>query len=202
MKNPSTEMSKMMKIMEAYMGKQDGSDIEYEPSKNGDKITAKVSGHLSASLTKMAKNIDHISKLQEEIDLLSKETKADAREVMSDLFTAEDEVRTRVVETRSFSITLTKTPKPTETVKYTKVLEEFTEHLTPELIQILEDIKAKHTTVTQKAASLSYKANESIITNPLIKIQKYLQKFLPFVDKWCSSYDKKLDSLKLSLETV
>lgn len=199
MKNPSTEMAKMMKIMEAgYMGKADGSDIDYKTSPKGDKVTATVSGHLSAKYTKLAQNIDKIKILQAEIDELTEQTKQEARGAITDLFTAEDEVRTRVVETVSFTLKLTKTPEPTVTVKYAKVLEELESHLTPELLTVLEDLKSKFSSTVQKSAALSFAPKESVDLSegPLDKMKAFFAKFLSYIDSWCSKYDSKLAALK------
>lgn len=200
--NPSAEMAKVMKIMEdGYMGKADGSDIDYKTSPKGDKVTATVKGHLSAKYTKLAQNISKIKELQSEIDELTETTKQEARDTIGDLFTAEDEVRTRVVETVSFTLKLTKTPEPTNTVKYAKVLEELEEHLTPELIEVLNDLKSKFTSTVQKAAALSFAPKESVglEEGPMDKFKGFFTKFLSYIDGWCSKYDAKLDALKAQI---
>lgn len=197
--NPSKEMAKMMKIMEdGYLGKSDGSDVDYETSSSGDKVTATVKGHLSARYTKLAKNIDRIKQLQAELDETVAQTKQDARDAISDLFAAEDEVRTRVVETVSFTLKLTRTPDPTTTVKYAKVLSELEKSLTPELIQVLEGLKQKFSSTVQKSAALSFAPKESagISEGPLDKMSAFFAKFLSYIDNWCSKYDMKLAKLQ------
>ena len=198
MKNPTSEMAKVMKIMEAgYMGKADGSDVDYKISPKGDKVTASVKGHLSAKYTKLAQNIDKIKTLQSEIEELTEQTKQDARGAISDLFTAEDEVRTRVVETVSFSLKLTKTPEPTTTTKWASVVSELLE-LQPQLIDVLETLKAKHSSVVQKSAALSFAPKESIELEegPMDALSAFFSKLLSYVDKWCTRYDASLDALK------
>lgn len=170
--------------------------VEYSDSKN--KVTATVKGHTSAKYTKLAKNIKKIQELQKEIEVLEEEAKADARSTISDLFKAEDEVKTRVVDTVSFTLTLSKTPEPTQTVAYAKVMKELEGHLTPELIEVLEDLKAKFTTTVQKQASLKMVAKESIDLEEGVidKLKDYFKKFLNTITNWCTKYDTELDKLK------
>ena len=105
------------------------------------KVTAKLSSYKSAEFTRLAKNMMRIDELTTELKQLQSDVKQARREDVAELFDVEDAVFTRVVETKSAYFKLTKDPKPTETPQYKTILEEFAQHLTPELIQVLEVLK-------------------------------------------------------------
>lgn len=167
-------------------------DIEYEVT--ADKVIARLRSYNSQVYTKLAQKTLRIKELSEEIKALEEDVKQSHREHIADLFSAEDTVRTRVVETVSLMATITKDPKATETVKYAKVLEELEKSLTPELIQVLTSLKDKFTTTTQKAPALKIEVNEGVFD----KLGEYFTKFKNFIMGWASKYDAKLDALKAS----
>lgn len=168
-------------------------DFEYD----ADKVIANLTSHDSMVYTKLAQKVQRIEELEDEIKALKLEVKSDTRVHVADLFKAEDVVRTRVIETVSFILTLSKNPKPTETVQYAKVIGELEKHLTPELITLLESLKSQFKTVTQKEPSLKITPRDEVKegedSNPL---SSYGEKLLSFVNGWASSYDNKLDALK------
>lgn len=160
-----------------------------------DKAVVNLRGTDSMVYTKLAQKVNRIEALEKEIKELKADVKTEAKIYVADLFAAEDEVRTRVINTVSFILTLSKNPKPTETVQYSKVLMALEKQLTPELIVVLENLKAQFTTVTQKDPSLKIEPkNESISLTE--GIGDYFRKFLSFITNWANSYDKKLNALK------
>jgi len=168
------------------------ADIEFE--RGADKVVATLKSYNSQSYTKLAQKVERIEALEEEIKALKLQVKSEAKEHVHSLFEAEDTVRTRVVDTISFIITLSKDPKPTETVQYAKVIAELEKHLTPELIVLLENLKAQFKTVTQKEPSL--KIAKKDLKESANAFVRYTDKFNNFVDKWAVRYDDKLDTLK------
>lgn len=149
-----------------------------------DTVIARLSSTESRKYSKLASNLREIKELEEAISTRRKEVEDEARDLIQDLFEADDIIHTRVVETVSFILTLSKQPKPTTSVKYAEVLKELEQHLTPELIKVLENIKTKFSSVSQKSASLKTELNESS--------SNYLDK----IEHWASKYDKCLDHLK------
>ena len=127
--------------------------------------------------------------LEDDIKKIKEDIKAATKQDIQSLFDAEDAIKTRVVETVSFSLVLSKDPKPSETVKYKEVLEELSKNLTPDLIAKLEELKKKYVTVTQKSASLTLK--ESIFDT--------LKTFFKSIVSWGNSFDSKLAKLKKKL---
>ena len=142
------------------------------------KVTAKLSSYKSAEFTRLAKNMMRIDELTTELKQLQSDVKQARREDVAELFDVEDAVFTRVVETKSAYFKLTKDPKPTETPQYKTILEEFAQHLTPELIQVLEVLKKKHVTITQKEPALTYEPISEADNDGLLnKIRNWLPKF-------------------------
>ena len=162
-----------IKLIEARL---EHPDVSY--TDDNSKVTAKLSSYKSAEFTRLAKNMVRIDELTTELKQLQSDVKQQRREDVAELFDVEDAVFTRVVETKSAYFKLTKDPKPTESPQYKTIIEEFEKHLTPELIQVLEVLKKKHVTITQKEPALTYEpiaeADDSGLLN---KIRKWLPKF-------------------------
>lgn len=215
-----TDASKMrgyLKLFEAeadYVGPNTSDQISYsaEGSKGKiTKVTAFLKSYLSGRYTKLGRDLLRITEITEELKTLQAQTKQDARELLADLFHAEDAAYTRVVDTVGFVFHMSKDPAPTASVSYAKVLKELESHLTPELLNVLETLKAKHTSApVQKAASLSatdknapkpVAAEESIEEGILAegifdKLKGFFKKLAQEVKAWGVSYDSKLDALK------
>lgn len=170
-------------ILEA---RRDG--VEYRDTEK--QVVASLVSHQSATYTKLAQKVERIGQLKEEIKQLEDEVKQSTREDIADLFDAEDAVKTRVVETMSFILTLSKDPAATRIPKYKDILEALTEHLTPELITILEELKSQMVTVVQKSPSLKIQSLREGI------VQRLFARLKQFISRWGSQYDQKLDALR------
>jgi len=177
-------------------GRRSDSNISYEVEPT--KVIAKLASYKSAEYTRLAKNLERIDRLEKMTKALKEQVKQDTRDHVADLFSADDTVRTRVVETVSFVFQLTKDPKATTTYKYAEIVKELTSHLTPELITVLESLKKKYEGSTQKAPALSVSKNESLDLNEGVwdRITAVLRKFKNAIMNWATGYDKKLDALK------
>jgi len=166
-------------------------ELEYsEPSET--EVIAHLKSYNSQVYTKLAQKVERISVLEEEIKQLKEQVKQETRDNITDLFDAEDAARTRVVDTISFIMTLSKDPKATQAPKYKEILEALTEHLTPELIVVLEGLKQSMVTVTQKAPALRIRQkdlDEGIAATIGEKAKN-------LINRWGMNYDKKLTQLK------
>jgi glutamyl/glutaminyl-tRNA synthetase len=200
-----------MMLLEAnYERPHDGDpNVDYVETgaKKGEvtKVVANLSSFASGKYSRLAKNIARMQKIAQETLELESSIKADARETIADLFAAEDAAYTRVVETVSFTLQITKDPKAATTVSYVKVLEELQQHLTPELIKVLESIKAKFSTVNApKPPSLTHSAkedgvgyDEGISESPMLsKMSEFFKKYLNKIISWGETYDQRLAALK------
>jgi uncharacterized protein (UPF0335 family) len=161
------------------------------------KVVAKLYSYNSQIYTKLAQKVQRIEQLEAEMKQLKEEVKASTRGDVADLFDAEDAVKTRVVETVSFIIQLSKDPKETVSPKYKDILEALSTHMTPELITMMESLKKQMVTVTQKSPSLKITPKEEPVT-PLSegRLGDWLSRFKSFVANWGASYDAKLARLK------
>jgi hypothetical protein len=178
-------------------GRAASPDIQYVSTP--DKVVATLKSYDSQSYTKLAQKIERISELEKEAKALKEEVKQLGREKVADLFSADDVVRTRIVETCSFIFTLTKNPKATETYSYAKILGELESSLTPELIKVMESLKEKYKSVTNKEPALSIKpvaTEESLNEGFWDELKAKFAKFAAAVSNWAGKYDSKLDSLK------
>lgn len=205
----ANNMRRYLKLFEAsapdYVGPKASDTVTYaaEQTKGQvSKITATLKSYDSARYTKLGRNLLRIETLTEEIKVLQTETKAEARELVADLFNAEDAACTRVVDTVGFMFHMSKDPVASSSVSYSKVLDELQAHLTPELLNVLETLKAKHTSApVQRAASLKAtdkapKTEESIVEGIGDKLAGFFKKVYQEIKGWGASYDSKLDMLK------
>lgn len=202
----SENMKNWIKLMEAeqpHTGTRDSSNVQY--TIDGDKVIARLKNVDSARYTRLGRNLKRMEWLAARMESLKEQTKQDTRELIADLFLAEDANKTRVVETMGFIFKLTKDPKAAQTVKYAKVLDELQDKLTPELVKVLEALVAKHTTLQKpKPAALTAvdkrdMAEESINEGWGDKIRAFLKTMLEKLEAWGRSYDRRLAALEDSL---
>ena len=205
-------MRSYLKLFEAaapdYVGPKASDTVSYSAEQTKGqitKITATLKSYDSGRYTKLGRNLLLIEQYTNEIKTLQAETKQEARELVADLFHAEDAACTRVVDTVGFMFHMSKDPAATGSVSYAKVLTELEQHLTPELLKILGELKEKHTSApVQKAASLkatdkAAPKEESIqegVGDMVAKLTGYFKKFYQEIKAWGVSYDSKLDALK------
>lgn len=206
----ATNMRGYLNLFEAaapdYVGPKASDTVSYSAEQTKGqitKITAFLQSYDSARYTNLGNKLVKIATLTEEIKKLQTETKEEARELIGDLFHAEDEVCTRAVETISFSFSLSKTPAAVGSVSYSKVLAELEADLTPDLLAKLQLLKEKHTSApVQKAASLKAVdkrepvAAESINEGLGDKLKGFFAKLVNAIKGWGAKYDSKLDALK------
>ena len=143
--------------------------------------------------------LTRLEEIKQEAKELTAEIKQQSRENVADLFDAEDEASTRVVDTLQFIFTMTKDPKATESPQYKKILETLEKQFTPELTEVYTRLKAEMVTVTQKSPALKVaKKDESIqeMLNLREGIATMFTKIKNAVMRWGQKYDAKLDALK------
>lgn len=192
----------LLSVVESVMAERvtDNPEISYtdEPTK----VTATVSGRMSEKYTKLAQKLDEMERLAAEIKALQEETKQSRRDDIAALFSEEDAVLTRVIDTKSVIFTLSKDPKATESVKYAKVLEDLTTHLTPALIEVMEALKKTHTSVVQKEPSLKYHMKELEEAMKGTDDSSKIMKLVGQVERFLGRYDAALDDVKMDIESM
>jgi len=150
------------------------------------KITAQIDSKLGPKFDQLVKDLQTVDSLKAQVKEMQDNTKTQTRQDIAFLFDIEDAVFTRVIETKNVILEISKDPKPTETPQYKKILEALEKHLTPDLIEVLQQLKQEHKTVVQKDPAVKYRIKEEE-TNDLD---------LSSFTNWIESYDKKLDLVK------
>lgn len=168
-----------------------------------DRVIVELSGRDSEKFTKLAKSFKRtktqIERLVKVQDALNAEVKKEA----IDLFDAQDEVMTRVVNTVSLGITISKKPEVKDTIKtdWEQVAKGIMA-LTPELDDKIKELIEQFTTVkagVPKDVSLRVDIKEGVISDAFGKLLGKLKSFLNSIKSWGSSYDSKLEKLKSQL---
>jgi len=150
------------------------------------KITAHIDAKLGKKYNKMVEDLQQIDLLKEQIKGLQDHTKSFIKSDVAALFDAKYSVFTRVIETKKVILEISKTPKPTETPQYKKILDALETHLTPDLVKILEELKKEFVTTSQREPSIRYKVKE----------QEESTIDLSAIGSMLSAYDKKLNTIK------
>ena len=189
----SNDMRKLLNLMESRIN--DGS-VQYTDAAG--EVTASLVSHDSAIFTKLAQKMQKVEAMEAEVKQLKAEIKSGVKSDIMALFDASDAVSTRVIDTRSFILTLSKDPKATESPKYKDILEVLSKQLTPELLAVLEQLKKEMITTTQKDPSLRIKSKDlSLDEGVMDKVRGAYDAFKTHVLRWGQKYDQKLDKLKM-----
>lgn len=177
-----------------------------------DRVTVELSGSDSGSMTRLAARYDRLSKA---IDAMSKkkdELNVSLKDKVTELFDAEDEVLTRVVETVQFTMTLSKRVKvedqePKKVVNYEKIAEELAKLIPDELqaqVQAITEAYTETKIAAEKAPALRVvgKVNEDALSQVrafFATLGQKLTKFIQGVRQWGTGYDAKLRTLEADL---
>lgn len=167
-----------------------------------DRVIVTLEGKDSELFTKMGKNYKRIKTQIERLEKLQSNLNKDAKEAVADLFEANENVLTRVVDTVSISLTLSKLPevKDKVTVDHEAIIKALLE-LQPELSSKISELTEKFTKVSAgvpKPESLRIDLKEDI-SDVWKKITSLAKSFLSSIKSWGESYDKKLNKLKARL---
>lgn len=202
-------MRDLIDILEGAEDKQN-----FDIMRTATKVVLWLRGTDSARYTKLGRNLMKLAQLEEQIKKLKDALKLETKVLVADLFEADDACRTRVVETVGFAFKLSKNSDPTTTYKYAKILEELEDHLTPELIKVLETLKEKHKTVSERTSAMKtydkndpdfrqsdlYPVDESL-SDVFQGLKSMLSKFKNFILNKLTAYDQKLAELEAYLDS-
>lgn len=172
------------------------------------RVTVFLTGSESAQATRLAKRFKRLDQAMKHHIKLRDEANAEAKKLFETLFDAEDEILTRVIETATVTMTLSKAVKgsdkpPVETVDFEAAYRDLSElvlGLTEQkekLNKKIEAILAKHTTSTparDTPAKLTtdVKLDEGIMDT----LKKMVNTVVESIKSWATGYDKKLDAFK------
>jgi uncharacterized protein YdcH (DUF465 family) len=178
-------------------------DLEYKEKKVKnilDKVIVDIKGKESAKFTRLAKAYKEVKDEMDALETIRESLNDEIKEEALELFNAEDEVLTRVIETVSLTVQLSKRGFTTKTdVNYEKIITDISA-LVPALKDKITEIVAACTNVTKtpRSPALTVKVNEGVIGS----ITSFAKKFMMNVLKWCKGYDAKLDKVRKSIEAL
>lgn len=173
-----------------------------------DRVTVELTGNPSGVMSRLTSRYDRLDKAIKTMTVKRNEMNEQIKENITELFEAEDIVLTRVVETVSFTLTLSKLVKASEqnpktTVDYEAIAKELAKLIPEELQAQVEAITKMYTEVTlasDKSPALRIKNKNDKLDEGLMDSIKGLAnkvvKWAKSMASWAVGYDKKLAALK------
>ena len=177
-----------------------------------DRVTVELAGNPSGVMSRLTSRYDHLDKAIKTMSVKQNEMNEQIKETVTDLFNAEDIVLTRVVETVSFTLTLSKLVKSAEqnpkiVVNYEEIAKELAKLIPEELQAKVEEITKMYTEVSiaadkSPALRIKNKNDEKLDEGIIDSIRGLANKVIKWVKRtasWAAKYDKKLSALKAQL---
>ena len=177
-------------------------DLTYTPKEvkgKVERLTVTLTGSDSKSFTVLAKRYTELDESIKALDEEKKKINVQLRAKVVDMFDAEDEVLTRVVETVSFSAQVAKQSEAGSSTDYEAIIKQ--------LLEMVPDLKSKVDTLT-KTYTKATKAREPALRVDSLKegvikdIVSFIAKAVASFKSWGLSYDKKLDALKAAAKLL
>lgn len=202
---------------EALADRKRRSDLVYHEKfakKELDRVIVELSGNESGVLTRLASRYDRLAKAIKVMGEKKDELNADIKDRVEALFAAEDIVLTRVIETVSFTMTVSKKAKQDDkiVVDYKGIAEALAKLIPDELQAQVDAIAKAYTTISaqpDKSPGLQVKAKvtEDLLDDiiayaqlsfPYLKaaVSLMLRKLLKNVAVWVPKFDNKLNALR------
>jgi hypothetical protein len=198
-----------MKVIELTEARD--PNLKYTEKKAKDvvvRVSVELEGQQSAQATRLAKRFKRLDQVMKTQIKRRDEANAEAKALIESLFNAEDEVLTRVVETASIAMTLSKVTKgkdkpPKIDVNYEAAFSELAEMVLglteqkEKLNKKIEQIRAKHTTTSQAAdtpakLTTDVKLEEGVMDT----LKKLVNSVVQSIKNWATGYDKQLAAFK------
>lgn len=193
-------------IKEAEENRKRRSDLTYlekEVSKKVEKVIVELKGSESAVLTKLAAQYDRLNKAIKTMTERKGDLNAVIKDKVEELFAAEDIVLTRVIDTVSFTMTVSKRAKVEDkvTVDFQKIAEELAVLIPDELQSKVDEIVKAYTFIEKQqdkspALTVKAKVNEGLLADLGSSIMNMIKKTVKSLTSWATKYDKKLSNLK------
>jgi hypothetical protein len=193
-------------IEEASEDRKRRTDLNYleKVVKNQlDRVIVELKGSESGVLTKLASRYDRLDKAIKVMGQKKNELNADIKARVEDLFAAEDVVLTRVIETVSFTMTVSKRSKTDDkvVVDYKGIAEALAALIPDELQSKVDEITKAYTQISiqpDKSPALSVKAkvSEGLIGDLATSVINAIKKVVKSVASWAKKFDRKLDAIK------
>ena len=188
-------------------------DLPYTEKKTKgaiDKVIVELSGKESEKFTKLASKFKNLRKKTDELSAETDNLNREVKDLAIDLFDATDEVYTRIVETVSMTISISKREpdslQRTEKVDYEKIIKEI-QALVPGLSDKIDEIIKANTEVkeemkTAKAPQLRVKMNEGLGDDVIKFLKNIGKRLIQSVRPWAREFDRKAKDIKKRIEAL
>lgn len=177
-----------------------------------DRVTVELAGNPSGVMSRLTSRYDRLDKAIKTMTVKRNEMNEQIKDNVTDLFNAEDIVLTRVVETVSFTLTLSKLVKSAEqnpkvVVDYEAIAKELAKLIPEELQAKVEEITKMYTEISiaadkSPALRIKNKNDEKLDEGIIDSIRGLANKVIKWIKRtasWAAKYDKKLSALKAQL---
>jgi hypothetical protein len=195
-----------MMISEADELRKRRTDLKYvekEAKKQVEKVIVELNGAESGVLTKLASRYERLDKAIKVMAEKKDELNADIKAKVEDLFAAEDVILTRVIETCSFTLTVSKREKQDDktTVDYEAIAKALQGLITEELQPQVDEIIKTFTVIEKRedkspALRVKAKVNEGLLSDLAASVVSLIKKMVKSVASWAPKFDKKLAAVK------
>jgi len=170
-----------------------------------DRVTVELEGNQSGVMSKLTTRYSRLDKSAKLLAARREELNEKMKESAEALFDATDAVLTRVVDTVSYTITLSKAEKaadkkPKSSTDFEAIVKELSE-MVPELEEKIKVLTKKYTELipakdTPVALRVKSKLEEGIVDT----VKGWAKAFLAEIKSWGAGYDKRLAALKKQLQ--
>ena len=163
-----------------------------------ERLIVTLAGNESAAMTKLGKQYKEMQKRLERVTAVKEELNGRIKSEIVDLYDAEDEVLTRVVETVSITATLAKKGTDGPKVDHEKVVAKLLT-LMPELQAKIDELTKEFTSVVKaKEPGLTVKVTEDV-AGVWKALKDKFSKLLSSFKTWGKSFDQKLAEIKSAI---
>lgn len=168
-----------------------------------DKVILELEGSDSGAMSRLMTRYQRLDKSAKLLKERRDAVNAQVKDVADRLFDVEDAVATRIIETVSYTVMLTKATKAADkeakkNVDYESAFSELA-RLVPELIEQVNSIREKYTTLEQPkdTPSALKVTDKKVVKEGLVgTVMSALKNFAKSIFSWGKSYDAKLDAFR------
>jgi hypothetical protein len=171
-----------------------------------DRVILELTGNQSGSMSRLTKRYERLDKALKLMNAKRAELNEKVKIEVEGLFDPADVIYTRVVETVTMTITLSKaeakeTKASKVVVDYKSIAKALEALIAPELEDKVKEITALYTTIippedTPAALRVKSKLEEGLVLDTWKKIKSAVAKGIKNLASWAIKYDKKLAAIK------
>jgi len=195
-----------MKLIQLLLQEARKPSIKYkevEVKKKLEKVVAVLEKNDSGVATRLIRRYERLKKSLEILELRQQALNKDVKEYVTEMFDAEDAVYSRILETVSYTITVSPGTKGADKpAKYETDFEGAYKELValvPHLIDAVVEIEKKYTKlVSQKDTpeKLYFKEKTKLDEGVVDKIKELFNSLKTWLTKWTKQFDDKFEQIK------